>query len=342
MWWNPESYRTDACSENGMHVLVTGGAGYIGSHACKLLAAKGYVPVTFDNLIYGHRWAVKWGPFEHGDIKDSVRVNEVFSKYRPVAVMHFAAFAYVGESVGKPSKYYLNNVQGVLCLLEAMRTHGIDQFVFSSTCATYGNPLRLPIDESHPQQPINPYGKSKLMVEQILEDFEHAYGMRSVSLRYFNAAGADPDSEIGELHEPETHLIPIVLDVALGDRSSIDIYGNNYDTPDGTCIRDYIHVMDLADAHLRALEYLEKGGHTTAFNLANGNGFSVQEVIEVARRVTGCPIAVQQMPKRPGDPAALVGDAEHAKKVLDWNPRFHDLDTIIETAWRWRQFGRRE
>ena len=236
-----------------MNILVTGGAGYIGSHACKALAKAGYTPIAYDNLVYGHEWAVKWGPFEQGDILDRKRLDEVIKKYRPAAIMHFAAFAYVGESVEQPGKYYRNNVTGSLTLLEAMRDHGVPYIIFSSTCATYGEPEQIPIPENHKQSPINPYGHSKLMIEQMLSDFDVAHGIRSVSLRYFNAAGADPDGETGEDHDPETHLIPLVLDAAIGKRPSITIFGDDYDTPDGTCIRDYIHVTDLASATSKSL-----------------------------------------------------------------------------------------
>ena len=267
-------------------ILVTGGAGYIGSHVCKTLATAGYLPVVYDNLVYGHPRAVRWGPLEQGDLLDRQRLDEVIARHRPEAVLHFAAYAYVGESVEDPDKYYRNNVAVSLTLLEAMRGHGIGKLVLSCTCATYGVPRTIPIPEHHLQAPINPYGASKLMVERMLRDFEHAYGLRSVALRYFNAAGADPDTEIGEDHDPETHLIPLVLDAALGKRPSITVFGDDYDTPDGTCIRDYIHVTDLADAHVLALEYLEDGGISTAYNLGNGRGFSVRELIDCARRIT--------------------------------------------------------
>jgi UDP-arabinose 4-epimerase len=319
------------------HVLVTGGAGYIGSHACKALAAAGYVPVSFDNLVYGHEWAVRWGPFEKGDVLDRVALDAVIEKYRPVAVMHFAAFAYVGESVENPGKYYRNNVVGSLNLLEAMRDHGVDKFIFSSTCATYGVPSVVPIPETHPQSPINPYGASKLMIEQMLRDFDAAHGLRSISLRYFNAAGADPDGETGESHDPETHLIPLVLDAVAGLRPEIVVYGDDYGTPDGTCIRDYIHVTDLADAHVLALAALEAGAKTTAYNLGNGRGFSVKEVIDTARQVTGREILVRMGSRRPGDPPRLVGDATRIRQELGWRPQHADLADMIGTAWKWHQ-----
>lgn len=319
------------------HVLVTGGAGYIGSHACKALAAAGYVPVTFDNLVYGHEWAVKWGPFVCGDILDRTALDAVFEQYRPIAVMHFAAFAYVGESVTNPGKYYRNNVAGSLNLLEAMRDHGVDRFIFSSTCATYGVPSVVPIAEMHPQHPINPYGASKLMIERMLRDFDVAHGLRSISLRYFNAAGADPEGETGEAHDPETHLIPLVLDAAAGKRPYITVYGDDYDTPDGTCIRDYIHVADLADAHVRGLAALESGAKTTAYNLGNGRGFSVKEVIDAAKTVTGRDIPVRMGERRAGDPPRLVGDATHIQNELGWQPQHADLEDMVDTAWNWHR-----
>jgi UDP-arabinose 4-epimerase len=318
-------------------VLVTGGAGYIGAHACKALAGAGYLPVTYDNLVYGHERAVRWGPLERGDILDRARLDEVIGRYRPTAIMHFAAFAYVGESVTDPGKYYRNNVMGSLTLLEAARDHGIGRFVFSSTCATYGMPDRLPIAEDTPQHPINPYGASKLMVERMLADFGAAHGLRSIALRYFNAAGADPDGEIGESHDPETHLVPLVLDAASGRRPHITIFGTDYDTPDGTCIRDYIHVTDLADAHVKALQALEACAPSSAYNLGNGQGYSVREVISAVERVTALAVPCVLGARRPGDPAALISDATRARDELDWQPRLADLDEIIRTAWGWHQ-----
>ncbi|MBX3526009.1 MAG: UDP-glucose 4-epimerase GalE [Rhodoblastus sp.] len=318
-------------------VLVTGGAGYIGSHACKALAQAGYLPVTYDSLVYGHEWAVKWGPLERGDILDRARLDQVVAQHRPVAIMHFAAFAYVGESVTDPGKYYRNNVMGSLTLLEASRDHGIDQFIFSSTCATYGIPDHLPITEDTPQRPINPYGASKLMVERMLLDFGVAHGLRSVSLRYFNAAGADLDNEIGETHDPETHLIPLVLDAATGRRPHVTIFGTDYDTPDRTCVRDYIHVSDLADAHVQALKLLSAGSATEAFNIGTGVGYSVQQVISTVSRLAARPVPVAYGSRRAGDPASLVSDASKARRVLGWVPRFRNLDQIVSTAWAWHQ-----
>jgi UDP-arabinose 4-epimerase len=321
------------------HILVTGGAGYIGSHTCKALARAGYAPVAYDNLVYGHPWAVQWGPLEVGDILDRDRLDEVLDRYRPAAVLHFAAFAYVGESVAEPARYYRNNVAGSLNLLEAMLDHEIDKFIFSSTCATYGIPDEIPITEAHPQRPVNPYGSSKLMIEKMMEDFDAAYGLRSIALRYFNAAGADPDCETGEDHDPETHLIPLVLDAAAGRRESITVFGTDYDTPDGTCIRDYIHVTDLADAHVLALQALERGASSDVYNLGNGQGFSVREVIDTARKVTGRPIPEIAGARRPGDPHRLVGDAGKISARLGWQPSYPDLDSIIRTAWHWHQHG---
>ncbi len=320
-------------------VLVTGGAGYIGAHTCKALAAAGHVPVVYDNLVYGHRDAVRWGPFEEGDIQDRARLDEVIARHAPSALIHFAAYAYVGESVTDPGKYYRNNVAGSLNLLETIRDHGIARMVFSSTCATYGMPDSIPIFEDAPQRPINAYGQSKLMVEQMMADFERAHGLRWVALRYFNASGADPDGEVGESHDPETHLIPLILDAAAGRRSAITVFGTDYDTPDGSCIRDYIHVTDLADAHVRALHGLEQGLQSGAFNLGNGTGYSVSEVIAAVERVTGLKVPVELGPRRPGDPARLVGSADRARQILGWQPRFAELDDIIRTAGAWHQKG---
>jgi UDP-glucose-4-epimerase len=318
-------------------ILIVGGAGYIGSHLNKEINKKGIETVIFDNLSYGHRDFVKWGIFEKGDLSNIEDIRAVFKKYPIEAVMHFAAFTYVGESVEDPQKYYTNNVKNTLNLLQVMLEENIKYFVFSSTCATYGNPVEIPITESHPQNPINPYGKGKLIVETVLKDYSDAYGLKYASLRYFNAAGADPDSEVGELHGPETHLIPLILDVAAGRREDIKIFGTDYDTPDGTCIRDYIHVTDLAEAHILALEYLQNGGESDFFNLGNGNGFSVKEVIETAVKVTGKDIKAVEADRRPGDPPILVGSSDKAKRTLKWEPKYDELSKIIETAWDWHR-----
>ena len=318
-------------------VLVTGGAGYIGAHACKALSYAGYLPIAYDNLVYGHPETVKWGPLVKGDINDRKQLEMVMQKYNPSAVMHFAAYAYVGESVQHPAKYYRNNVAGTLSLLESMKNCRIDKIIFSSTCATYGMPAQVPITEQHSQNPINPYGRSKLMIEWILQDFATAYDLKFVSLRYFNAAGADPDAEIGEDHNPETHLIPLVLEAALGKRNQIEIFGTDYNTHDGTCIRDYIHVSDLASAHVLALEYLFRGGKSDAFNLGNGNGFSVREVIATAMKVTGLNIHCLESERRPGDPSVLIGSSKKIRNNLDWKPSYNSLDTIIDSAWRWHK-----
>ncbi len=316
-------------------VLVVGGAGYIGSHACKAIAARGLLPVCFDNLSAGHRELVNWGPLVVGDLGDRAALAQVFEQYPIRSVMHFAAHAYVGESVIDPARYYGNNVANTLNLLNCMRSAGVGAIVFSSTCATYGVPHSVPIREDHPQAPINPYGWSKLMVEQILKDYERAYGLRHAILRYFNAAGADPHGETGEWHEPETHLIPLVLDVAIGKRKHIEVFGDDYPTADGTCIRDYIHVTDLADAHLLALDAIRTTQQSLICNLGNGQGFSVKEVIASAERITGRPIATRVSARRAGDPPALVGDAAIARSILGWSPRYKSLDSILETAWTW-------
>ena len=320
-----------------MAVLVCGGAGYIGSHVNKMLNRMGYDTVVFDNLVYGHREAVKWGEFVEGDLKNPEEIEAVFAEYPIEAVMHFAAYAYVGESVTDPEKYYFNNVACTLNLLRAMRRHGCNQIIFSSTCATYGEPERVPITEDMPQNPINPYGASKLMVERILKDYETAYSLRFVALRYFNAAGADPEGEIGEDHDPETHLIPLVLDAASGKRTDIKVFGTDYPTRDGSCIRDYIHVEDLAQAHILALKYLQGGGVSERFNLGNESGTSVLEVIEAVKKVTGKDFRVTLSDRRPGDPAVLVGSSDKAKAVLGWEPKYAEIETIVEHAWKWHE-----
>jgi len=318
-------------------ILIVGGAGYIGSHVNKELSRRGLQTLVFDNLVTGHREFAKWGTFVEGDLAHPGQLRAAFREYPIQAVMHFSAFAYVGESVENPSRYYRNNVINTLNLLEVMREFRVRQFIFSSSCATYGNPVRIPIDEAHPQAPISPYGHTKLMVERILRDCDHAYGLRYASLRYFNAAGADPESEIGEWHDPETHLIPLVLDAASGRRENVRIFGSDYDTPDGTCVRDYIHVADLADAHIRALEYLQNGGGSDVFNLGNGNGFSVKEVVREAEKVTGAEIPSMETARRAGDPPVLVGSSEKIRKTLGWEPKFASLSDIIKTAWAWHQ-----
>ncbi|MGB7441933.1 MAG: UDP-glucose 4-epimerase GalE [Coleofasciculaceae cyanobacterium] len=321
-------------------ILVTGGAGYIGCHAVQALQSAGYEVIILDNLVYGHQDLVE-GVLQAklivGDISDRALLDKLFATHSVAAVMHFAAYAYVGESVKEPAKYYVNNVAGTLTLLQAMMAASVKKFVFSSTCATYGIPQSIPVTEEEPQNPINPYGSSKLMVEKILADFESAYGLKSVIFRYFNAAGADPSGRLGEDHTPEPHLLPLVLLTALGKRESISILGNDYPTPDGTCIRDYIHVSDLADAHVLGLEYLLKGGKSEIFNLGNGNGFSVKQVIETAREVTEQNIKVIECDRRPGDPPILVGSGEKAKKVLGWQPQYPNLKDILAHAWSWHQ-----
>lgn len=325
-------------------ILVTGGAGYVGSHACKALRAAGYEPVTYDNLHRGHRWAVKWGPFEEGDIADATRLRAVIRRHKPVAAMHFAALAYAGESVTEPGRYYGTNIAGSWTLFEALRAEDVRDVVFSSTCAVYGQCDSPRISEAAPYQPVSPYGFTKLAIERMLEDYAIAYGMRSICPRYFNASGADPDGEIGEVHEPETHLVPLVLDVAAGRRSHIDIYGTDYPTPDGTCIRDYIHVADLADAHVKAIQLLLAGGADRksakqAFNLGTGEGHSVKQIIEAVRRVTGKPIRAELKPRRAGDPPAAVADASLANRELGWQPKFTNLEAIVESAWKWTLKG---
>jgi UDP-arabinose 4-epimerase len=316
-------------------ILVTGGAGYIGSHAAKALARSGYEPVTYDNLGRGHRAAVRWGPLVVGDLADRPLLVETMRRHKVAAVMHFAAFAYVGESVSEPERYFRNNVASSLSLLEAMGEAGVHDIVFSSTCATYGLPETMPIAEDTPQRPVNPYGESKLMIERMLHWLAPARGLAYAALRYFNAAGADPDGEIGEEHDPETHLIPLVLQTALGQRAAVDIFGTDYPTPDGTAIRDYIHVHDLAEAHVLALAHLREKRASVALNLGTGSGHSVREVIAAAERVTGRKIARRETPRRAGDPPSLVADARKAHALLAWTPRLSGLDDIISSAWRW-------
>ncbi|MBL4762185.1 MAG: UDP-glucose 4-epimerase GalE [Gammaproteobacteria bacterium] len=320
-----------------MKILVVGGAGYIGSHMVKVLAGKGHDVVTFDNLSKGYRDAVLHGEFIQGDLANQQQLDTLLSGAKFDAVMHFASFIEVGESVREPAKYYQNNLTNTQNLLDAMVKHHVLKFVFSSTAAVFGEPEYTPIDERHPTNPINPYGRSKLMVEQILDDYDHAYGLKSVALRYFNAAGADPDGELGERHSPETHLIPLVLQAASGRRESISVYGDDYDTPDGTCVRDYIHINDLCDAHLLALNKIQNEGQSLRYNLGNGLGFSVMQVINMAKEVTGAAIQVISNERRQGDPAILVANAALAKEELSWQPQFAELHHIIEHAWQWEK-----
>ena len=318
-------------------VLVTGGAGYIGSHTCKVLAQAGYQPIVFDNLSRGHREAVRWGPLIEADLADRKRLVAALETYQAAAVIHFAAYAYVGESVSDPAMYYRNNLGGSLSLIEAMRETGVDKIIFSSTCATYGVPADSPIRESAPQLPVNPYGETKLAIERALHWYGEAYGLRSVLLRYFNAAGADSEGEIGEFHEPETHLVPLVLQAALGQRPHLDIYGTDYPTADGTAVRDYTHVADLAEAHLRALEHLCAGHESIALNLGTARGHSVREVIAAAESVCGRSIPWHAAARRPGDPPVLVADPTRAAERLGWRAQYSDLQTIIRTALAWHE-----
>ncbi len=321
--------------ERSRHVLVTGGAGYIGSHAAKALAAKGFVPVTYDNLVYGHRWAVQWGPLVEGDIGDRARLIAVIRDYEIEAVMHFAAFAYVGESMVYPERYFNNNVIGSLALFDAVIETGVRHVVFSSSCATYGIPDRVPISEEAPQSPISPYGETKLIIERALRWYGAAHGITWAALRYFNAAGADPDGQLGEIHRPETHLVPLVLQAVLTG-VAVDVFGSDYPTRDGTCVRDYIHVTDLADAHVAALDYLLNGGASVALNLGAGDGHTVREVIDAVKMATGRNVPYRVVERRPGDPAVLVADPRLAGRVLDWRPQRSTLDAIISSAWNWR------
>lgn len=318
-------------------VLVTGGAGYIGSHACKALAAGGFLPITVDSLVYGHEWAVKWGPLIRGDIQDRSVLDRAFTSYNPAAVLHFAAFAYVGESVTAPDKYYRNNVSGSISLLDAMRVHGCRHLVFSSTCATYGIPQQIPVAEDHAQRPINPYGWSKVMIEQIIRDYDRAYGIRYACLRYFNAAGADPEGEIGEEHEPETHLIPLLIQAALGQRPYVEIFGSDYPTADGTAIRDYIHVSDLATVHVHALRHLLSGGESVFANVGTGRGHSVNDVRQAVEAVTGCRVPTRLSPRRAGDPSILVAEPARACATFGWTPTWLDVGEIVASAVRWHQ-----
>ncbi len=318
-----------------MRVLVTGGAGYIGSQTAKALAQAGHKIVVLDDLSTGHRSAVKWGPLIEGDLGNKKLVDRVFRKHRIEGVLHFAASLLVGESMTNPQKYFWNNVVGTLVLLDTMKARGVKHIVFSSSAATYGNPEKTPIPEDHPKRPMNPYGESKLCMERAIQWYGAAYGLRGVALRYFNAAGADLDGELGEEHDPETHLVPLVVQAALGQRPEVEIYGTDYPTPDGTAIRDFIHVTDLADAHVRALDYLVGGGESTEFNLGTGQGHSVREVVNSVGKISIGPVPFRDAPRRAGDPAVLVADPSKAQRVLGWQPRYSDLDTIIQSAWKW-------
>jgi UDP-arabinose 4-epimerase len=316
-------------------VLITGGAGYIGSHSAKALARAGFHPIVVDDLRTGHRSAVRWGPLIETDLADKAGLSKVFKAYPIAAVIHFAGSAYVGESMHAPRLYFQNNVGATLSLLETMLDHGVTQIVFSSSCATYGHPEAIPITERHPQHPVNPYGESKLMVEKLLFWYAQAYGLRYTILRYFNAAGADPDGELGEMHEPEPHLIPRIIGAALGSLSTVEVYGTDYDTVDGTAVRDYIHVTDLAEAHVAAMRYLEFGGAPAAFNLGTGTGNSVRQVISAVEQASGREVPFKDLPRRAGDPAELVADAQEAVRCLTWCPRYSDLQCIVRTAWAW-------
>lgn len=324
------------------HILVTGGAGYIGSHACKALKQAGFTPVVYDNLITGWQDAVKFGPFEQGDLTDRARLDQVFTKYQPVAVMHFAALSQVGEAMSQPGRYWANNVGGSLNLIEASVAAGCLDFVFSSTCATYGEHDNVVLDENTPQQPLNAYGASKRAVEDILTDFEAAYGLRSVIFRYFNVAGADPEAEVGEFHRPETHLVPLMLDAIEGKRDALTVFGTDYDTPDGTCIRDYVHVCDLVDAHVLGLKWLQDGKGSRVFNLGTGTGFSVREVINQSRSVTNREVPYSLGPRRAGDCTKLVSGSSRAELELGWSPSRSTLDIMIKDAWAWHQSGHYE
>lgn len=320
-----------------MKILVTGGAGYIGSHTCKELARQGHEPIVYDNLCTGHRSFVKWGDFIHGDILDTQRLRACLRRFKPEGIIHFAAFAYVGESVKDPGKYYFNNVSGTLSILQAMTDEDIKNIVVSSTCAVYGQPDNVPIQENCACNPINPYGASKLFIERMLADFHTAHAINWTALRYFNAAGCDLDGEIGEWHTPETHLIPLVIDAALGRRDNVGVFGTDYPTPDGTCIRDYVHVQDLATAHVLAMQKLTSGGESSAYNLGTGKGFSVKEIIEGVKRVSGKEVPYTVMPRRPGDPAILVADAYASAAKLGWQCKHSSIDCILESAMRWSE-----
>jgi UDP-glucose-4-epimerase GalE len=318
-------------------ILITGGAGYIGSHAMLAAGTHGFTPVAYDNLSEGHRWAVQTGELVKGELSDAAALKRAFKKYKPVAVMHFASHCYVGESVTDPAKYYRDNLTNAMNLWDVMRQAKVNFFILSSTCATYGDPVQVPMSETHPQNPVNPYGDSKLMLEKILAWYDKAYGFKSTFLRYFNAAGADAQGRVGEVHDPETHLIPLVLDAAMGRRSHITIFGEDYPTPDGTCVRDYIHVSDLAEAHFLALKLMMKRGQSDFFNLGTGKGYSVREVISETEKVTGRKVPLKTGPRRAGDPPQLVADNRKASEILQWTPRHSDLANILKTSWAWHQ-----
>ena len=320
-------------------VLVTGGAGYIGSHACKALRDAGFVPVTYDNLCTGWQQAVKFGPFEQGDLMDRARLDEVFARHKPVAVMHFAALSQVGEAMAQPGKYWRGNVSASLNLIEAALAAGVGDFVFSSTCATYGDHDGVVLDEKTPQSPLNAYGASKRAIEDMLKDFGASDGLRAVIFRYFNVAGADPDGEVGEFHQPETHLIPLILDAVDGKRAALTVHGTDYPTPDGTCIRDYVHVMDLVDAHVKGLEWLRAGRGSRVFCLGTGTGFSVREVVDATRHVTNRAVPMVDGPRRGGDAVKLVCGSTRAKAELGWQPGRSTMQQMIADAWRWHQNG---
>jgi UDP-glucose-4-epimerase GalE len=323
------------------NILVTGGAGYIGSHSAKVMASAGFLPIVVDDLRTGHRSSVRWGPLVEADLADKAALRKAFEIQPIEAVIHFAGSAYVGESMGSPQLYFKNNVGSTLSLLDTMLEYGVKTIVFSSSCATYGHPQRIPITEQHPQQPLNPYGESKLMVEKILFWYARAYGLRYVSLRFFNAAGADPEGELGEMHDPEPHLIPRVIAAALDGSPPVDVYGTDYDTVDGTAVRDYIHVTDLAEAHVAALRYLQAGGPAAAFNLGTGRGHSVRQIISAVESVSGRQAPFRDSARRDGDPAELIADAQQAAQSLSWRPRYSDLNCIVKTAWSWHVSHRR-
>ena len=318
--------------------LVTGGAGYIGSHFCKFAAQQGYTPIVLDNLFRGHKEFVKWGPYHEGNVCDGATLDIIFECYQPTAVFHFSGVTYVGESVTQPDLYYENNFVGTLSLLNAMRRHKCKNIVFSSTAATYGTPVHNAINEEHSQKPINPYGFSKYFSECLLQDYSNAYGINFAALRYFNACGADLDGEIGEWHTPETHLIPLIIDAALGKRNNISIFGTDYPTPDGTSIRDYIHVSDLASAHLKAMQYISNNQENLRLNLGTGRGYSVMQVIETVKKITQTDFPVINAPRREGDPAILVACSDQAKRLLEWEPIYSELEIIVKTAWQWHTF----